>query len=267
MFPKTLARTLLIAAMCAPLFAPVFAQGPPPGGPGGGPGGPGFGGPGFGGPGPGFGGPGGPQATVAGAPYSAVRTFQSQQTLASGNEIQRNDSSKIYRDSQGRVRTETTMTPPSGSAADARTMITIFDPVAGFITRLDPQNMTAVKSALPGGTPPTRPTPPAGSTAPQIQTEDLGSKTINGLVATGTRTLITIPAGAFGNTQAIQSTREVWTSTDLQVPVLTTTSDPRFGTSTSQLTNVVRAEPDPSLFQVPSTYTVSTRARPSHPPQ
>ena len=257
MFSKTLARILLGAAMCAPLFA----QGPPPGGPGR-PGGPGFGGPGPGG--PGF---GGPQATVTGAPYSAVRTFQSQQTLANGNEIQRNDQSKIYRDSQGRIRTETTMTPPSGSSADARTMITIFDPVAGFITRMDPQNSTAVKSALPSGTPPTPPAPPATSSAPQVQTEDLGSKTISGLVATGIRTLITTPAGAFGNTQAIQSTREIWTSTDLQVPVLVTTSDPRFGTSTSQLTNIVRAEPDPSLFQVPSTYTVSTRTRPSHPAQ
>jgi hypothetical protein len=246
MFSKTVMTILMSASL--------FAQGPPPGpgGPGG-PGGRGFGGPGFGG---GFGGP--PQATITGAPYSAIQTFQSQQTLANGNEIQRSDQGKVYRDSQGRVRTETTR--------DSHTMITIFDPVAGYIIRLDPQNSTAVKSALPTGAPPTPPTPPAGSTAPQIQTEDLGSKTINGLTATGKRTLITIPAGTFGNAQAIQSTREVWTSTDLQVQVLATTSDPRFGTSTSQLTSVARAEPDASLFQVPSTYTVTTHARRGPPP-
>ena len=235
--------------------AALCAQGPPPG--------PGFGGPGAGPGGPGFG-PGAPVGpTVTGSPYSAVQTFQSQQTLANGNEIQRNDQGKVYRDSQGRVRTETTMTPPSGSTAQARTSITIVDPVAGYVTRLDPQSSTAVKTALPSGTPPARPAPPSGSTAPQVQTEDLGSKTINGLVATGTRTLITIPAGAAGNTQAIQSVREVWISQDLQVPVLITNSDPRFGTSTSQLSIVTRAEPDASLFQVPSTYTVSTRARPA----
>ena len=33
--------------------------------------------------------------------------------------------------------------------------------------------------------------------------------------------------------------------------------DPRFGTSQTQLTNIVRAEPDPSLFQVPAGYTVT----------
>jgi hypothetical protein len=244
MFSRTLMSILISSAA-------LSAQGPPPGP--GGPGGPEFGGPGFGG--PGF---GGPPTTVTGAPYSAVQSFQSQQTLANGNEIQHSDQGKVYRDSQGRVRTETTH--------DSHTMITIFDPVAGYVTRLDPQASTAVKSALPTGTLPARPTPPAGSTAPQIQTEDLGSKTINSLTATGTRTLITIPAGAFGNAQAIQSTREVWTSTDLQVPVLITSSDPRFGTSTSQLTAVTLAEPDATLFQVPSTYTVSTRARPAGPP-
>jgi hypothetical protein len=35
------------------------------------------------------------------------------------------------------------------------------------------------------------------------------------------------------------------------------TSDPRFGTTTMQLTNVVRAEPDATLFQVPAGYTVT----------
>jgi len=244
MFSKT---TLSILAATAVLSA----QGPPPG--------PGFGGRDFGGRGfggPGLGGP--PHATVTGAPYSAVETFQSQQTLANGNEIQKSHQSSVYRDSQGRVRTESTMPPPPGSTTQSRTMITIVDPVAGYVTRLDPQNSTAVKSALPTGTPPAHPTPP------QAQTQDLGAKTINGLTATGVRTLITIPAGTDGNTQAIQSTHEVWTSTDLQVPVLITNSDPRFGTSTSQLTNVTRAEPDPTLFQVPSSYTTTTRARPAH---
>ena len=72
----------------------------PPGGPRGrGP--MGFGGPG----GPGR---GGPVATVTGAPYSAVEVRTSQQVLAAGNTIQRTDNTNVYRDSQGRVRRETT---------------------------------------------------------------------------------------------------------------------------------------------------------------
>jgi len=242
----------------------LSAQGPPPGE------GFGFGGRGFGG--PGFGGPGfgerafGRAATVTGAPYSAVQTVESQQTLANGNQIQRTHQTQIYRDSQGRVRTEHTMTTPGGQS---RTMIAILDPVAGFETHLDPQASTAQKTALPTAPPAgarrARPTPPAGSNAPQVQTLDLGTKTVNGLLATGTRTLITIPARAEGNTQAIQSTHEVWLSQDLQVPLLITNSDPRFGTSTTQLTTVTRGEPDPSLFQIPSSYAVTTRARPAGP--
>jgi hypothetical protein len=50
--------------------------------------------------------------------------------------------------------------------------------------------------------------------------------------------------------------RETWISTDLKVPVMVRISDPRSGTTTTQLTNVNRTEPDPSLFQAPADYKV-----------
>jgi hypothetical protein len=40
----------------------------------------------------------------------------------------------------------------------------------------------------------------------------------------------------------------------LRVLVLTRHNDPRSGESTYRLVNIVRAEPDASLFQVPSDY-------------
>jgi hypothetical protein len=233
--------------------AALIAQGPPPGPP---PGGFGFG---FG---PGPGGP--PPATVTGAPYSGVETVQSQQTLSDGTQIARSEQVKVYRDSQGRVRSEHTMTPPGGSPAQARTMISIIDPVAGYETRLDTERSTAVKTALPSARTGTRPAPPAGAPTPEIQ--DLGVKTINGLAVTGTRRTLIIPAGAIGNSQAIQSVHEVWVSQDLQVPLLVSSTDPRSGTSTMQLGSVVRAEPDASLFQIPASYAVTTRERPEHGP-
>jgi hypothetical protein len=76
-------------------------------------------------------------------------------------------------------------------------------------------------------------------------------------VAAGTRLTRTIPAGAMGNSQPIQTVRETWVSSDLNVPVMIKTSDPRFGTTVTQLTNVVRSEPDAALFQTPADYTVS----------
>jgi hypothetical protein len=82
--------------------------------------------------------------------------------------------------------------------------------------------------------------------------EDLGTSTIEGLPATGTRTSTTIAAGAIGNVQPIKIVSEEWFSPDLQVLVLTKHNDPRSGETVYRLLNVVRAEPDPSLFAVPA---------------
>jgi len=91
-----------------------------------------------------------------------------------------------------------------------------------------------------------------------VTREPLGTKTINGLQATGTRVTRTIPAGKIGNENPIQVVTERWYSTDLQVPLTTTHTDPMMGTVTTSLTNINRAAPDASLFQVPSDYKVET---------
>jgi hypothetical protein len=80
--------------------------------------------------------------------------------------------------------------------------------------------------------------------------------TIDGLAVEGRKTSETIPAGQIGNEQPIVITSEEWRSTDLKVLVLTKHNDPRTGESIYRLTNVVRAEPDPSLFMVPPGYDV-----------
>ena len=59
-------------------------------------------------------------ATVTGAPYSAVEVRTSQQVLAAGNAIQRTEQTNVYRDSQGRVRRETTRTGPDGQTHTQR---------------------------------------------------------------------------------------------------------------------------------------------------
>jgi hypothetical protein len=153
-------------------------------------------------------------------------------------------------------------------------MVSIFDPVAGVSYTLQPGEMTAHKSTMrsrPAGDPnmqnrqprsADRPGRPARG--PQPQVENLGLQTINGVAATGTRTTQTIPAGAIGNTQPIQTVREVWTSQDLKIPVMIKTSDPRFGETVMQLTNILQTNPDPSLFQVPAGYTM--QSGPGRPP-
>jgi hypothetical protein len=85
--------------------------------------------------------------------------------------------------------------------------------------------------------------------------EDLGTQNINGVTAAGRRTTITIATGEIGNDRPIHVTGETWYSSDLQMVVKSSNSDPRFSDTTYELTNVNRAEPDPILFQIPSDYT------------
>ena len=250
-------RTRLLFLL--PLSAAVlFAQGP--GGRGFGPGG--FGG--FGGRGGLLGaGPGG-RTPVTGEPYSATETVTTQQTLANGNQISRTQTATVARDSSGRISTSETFTPAAGSSKPANTIETIFDPVAGYRYELNSATMIAVQTPLPKprtGTPPTPPTSASGANAPPRTTTGLGTSVINGVSATGAQITETIPAGAIGNAQPIQVVRISWVSTELKVPVQIKTSDPRFGSSDLEVTNIVQAEPNGSLFLVPAGYTIKQGGR------
>lgn len=90
----------------------------------------------------------------------------------------------------------------------------------------------------------------------QGNTEDLGSQTMEGVLVNGVRTTHTIPAGQIGNERAITIVTEVWTSPDLKTVVYSKRSDPRMGEQTFRLTNIVRAEPSPSLFSVPADFKI-----------
>ena len=84
--------------------------------------------------------------------------------------------------------------------------------------------------------------------------EHLGTRTIEGVSAEGTRTTVTIPAGQIGNEQPIETVTERWYSPELQVTVMNKRTDPRMGTTTYTLKNIIRSEPAPTMFEVPSDY-------------
>jgi hypothetical protein len=92
--------------------------------------------------------------------------------------------------------------------------------------------------------------------ATEVNTEDLGTQTMEGVLVTGTRTTKTIAAGQIGNEKPISIVIEVWTSPELKTVVMSKRSDPRMGEQTFRLTNIVRAEPDASLFTVPADFKV-----------
>ena len=87
--------------------------------------------------------------------------------------------------------------------------------------------------------------------------ESLGSQTMEGVSVQGERRTHTLEAGEIGNDRAISTIDEHWYSPDLQLDVMTKHSDPRTGEQTTRLVDIRRGDPDPSLFQVPASYTIN----------
>ncbi len=214
---------------------------------------------------------------VTGAPYSAEAVTEVTQTLVDGNRIQRKTTAKVARDSQGRVRREQQAMALGGLVAEAENVIvTISDPVTGTFVTFHQGDKTAFRSGarkfdvmtdrvgamgrFVGPGVPADPTNTivatrpyaAGETTMAVDTQSLGTQDIEGVRAEGTRTTTTIPAGAIGNELPIEMVGERWYSPELQVVVMTRRSDPRFGETVYRLTNIVRAEPAASLFQIPA---------------
>jgi hypothetical protein len=95
----------------------------------------------------------------------------------------------------------------------------------------------------------------------EYRNEKLEPRLIEGVQAEGTKSTVTIAAGAVGNTLPIEIVSEQWYSKDLGVIVLSRRSDPRFGETVYRLTNINRNEPSPDLFQVPADFKVQDMDR------
>ena len=86
--------------------------------------------------------------------------------------------------------------------------------------------------------------------------ENLGTQTKEGVSATGERRTETIETGQIGNDRPIQIVNERWYSSDLQMDIITSHSDPRTGENTMRVMNIQRGEPDPSLFSPSPAYQI-----------
>jgi hypothetical protein len=205
-----------------------------------------------------------PGPVVKNAPFSAEVTTETSLVLQDGNHIRQISTLHFYRDGEGRTRREQSLNSVGGLATNTNLPPVIFinDPVAGANYALSPSSKTATRSSAGGrgfnG--------PAGNrggrmrggvmdaVAQNTKTESLGRQTIEGVVADGTRTTVTIPAGQMGNEQPIQTVVEAWYSPDLKTLVLSKRIDPRSGETVTRYTNINRAEPAHSLFEVPADY-------------
>ena len=222
---------------------------------------------------------------IAGAPFTADATTEFTQVLQDGNRIEHRFTTSLARDGRGRTRSEqdVAMLGPlvvlqkgakltvghsvtsSSAHSEPPRFTVITDPVDGVTFTLDERHKEARRSPfkfsmnhvievkklvtkLEAGR--------RAANGDEPVVESLGTRQFEGISAEGTRSTTTIPAGQVGNLNPIHLVTERWFSKQLQMAVLITRRDPRSGETVYRLTNIVRAEPPPDLFTVPSDYRV-----------
>lgn len=221
---------------------------------------------------------------VKGSPFSADATSDSVQVLPDGNRITRSAKMKLYRDGEGRFRREGDA--GSGGIVSAygfQATISINDPVDAVRYILFPASKTArsystqnklsekvysvsgqaeykaqIEKSLAEKAniviTPNVVTGAAVSSTAKI--EPLGTKIIEDLECEGSRTVTTIAAGSVGNEKAIEIVYERWYSKELDLIVYSRHYDPRYGEQIYRMSNIRRAEPDRTLFNVPADYKI-----------
>ena len=217
---------------------------------------------------------------VKGLPFSATETTVREQTLSDGTVIKSTVEVQLWRDSEGRMRAESTLN--SGAAPQGH-IVTVWNPAEGkaitwvtgnsavtfaSATHLPESQLNGLLSSqasAPSASPTgartalqrTADTPVALSAfsseeSAGLRTETLSPETIAGLEVAGTRATQLIPAGTVDNDRDFTVVSETWTSAELKTTVRQLSSDPRTGTVTTELSNIDRSEPDPTLFKPPA---------------
>lgn len=199
---------------------------------------------------------------IEGKPFSADVINQHSKALADGNRIDQEMNGKMYRDSQGRIRSENEVFVANG---EKHQFVSIHDPMQGVTISLDPSRKTARINHYPNPAErPPMPPPVSAQDRPREShsSEQLGHMQIEGFDAIGTRFTRTTPANAIGNAQPLVSVTEMWRSPELNVELVVKNSDPQNGENVHKLLNIQRGEPDPALFQVPADYAVTDMPAP-----
>jgi hypothetical protein len=235
----------------------------------------------------------GPAGTVippkAHAPFSAILVERTEDALADGINISRENEEVVMRDDAGRiyrarkinvesrersanaVPSAVSSTVPSAvPSAVARMLVTITDPVARV-----QYTCTAIKICRkmgyrqwPAGRGPQRGPYPVLDRARvdrarvrSVTVGDLGTGNLSGVEVDGKRLTRVIPEGTVGNDRAFTTVEEIWHSKELDVDVQVKRTDPRFGTRTATMTEINPGEPDASYFQIPEGYRIENAPR------
>jgi hypothetical protein len=208
------------------------------------------------------------------APYSATLKTSFEQRLADGNVVHGFSVTHEARDSKGRTMTEMAHGCERGEDGQPkeRLSVNVFDPttnttmywqVGDFMPKVVHLSRMQIVN---------RKQPTAEEAAEQMKrsqvaervqkprnetrVESLGSKTVNGVLAEGTRAVQTIPAGEEGNDLPLVVIHEQWASKELGLILIHINDDPRRGRTTVEFEDLSRGEPDPAVFAAPAGYKI-----------
>lgn len=166
--------------------------------------------------------------------------------LAGGNATKSQNKESHAFDKTGRSRTAWTQ------AGVER--IAIADPATQTAYLICPERKEILRMKNPGPTVP--PATQAPDAAQSTASTDLGEKEIGGVKAHGSKSEITIPAGAQGNEKPLVHTTEVWFSADLATPVYMHLSMPEFGDMITRVDNLKFGDVPASTFALPEGYAI-----------
>ena len=187
-------------------------------------------------------------APVPNAPFSGVLEVTSRQKLSDGSFNDLRTINYVARDSVGRTYGELREfvagqyqgEPPLKNCR-------IYDPNAELETIVNPFTFIARqmprKEAKPSAG--AVPVPDPAAANPPVKVEDLGTKTVDGIVLHGTR-----------QSKLGDIVDEYWYSSDLDLYLIRKHVDPKWN-QTFTVTKLVRSEPDPARFIVPAGFRIA----------
>lgn len=213
-------------------------------------------------------------APIANAPFSAILHTEWTRPMAEGGSTTLVGQRRVARDSRGRIYEERgALVPKDGSAESRNQMVQIADPNTHILyscsmlrtphrCTLQTFNETSQTKFEPALGPPG----PLPYNMGFRTHEDLGTRSIEGIDAHGTRDTTTYNLGVKGSYQQFSALREFWRSEKLGINLYSELTGRNVGKQTFTLTDVSLSEPDRSLFELPEGFAVEDHRKPAADP-
>jgi hypothetical protein len=204
------------------------------------------------------------------APFTLILETSWVRPFSDGGGITTANKRKIARDVDGRIYMERWwLAPPTEQERSEMTTIQISDPVAHTHINcfmLDPKKPCEMTTFEPS--PETVydffGSKSAGRTVGEMgdtEITDLGKQLNAGVETIGRHVVSHFNPHVFGNDRVMTIEREFWYSPKLGFNMLSKRTDPRYGTQTFTVTNLILSDPDPQLFEIPAGFTLEDKRR------